>query len=487
MAEAAYALGRGALWSVLDNLAQQLLSFLVFLVLARLIAPQDFGLLAIAHLVVTFFRQTVLDAIVHPVARSATPTDAGYARAFSVCLLVSLLMATFMLVSASALARTYGQPELERVLTWMSPVVVFSGLAAVFETRLIRQMQFRPLAIRSIASVSLGGVAGVALAVQGMGVMALVVQQLITSGVGLALLLAQSSWWPQRVRPGTPWGNHLRDASHVSLTGLFGFLSSQGDTVLVSVLMGPYATGIYSFAKRLTSAIYLVIASSLIKLAIPAFAATRDQPGALQTSYLHLLGLTFFLMAPLLTGLSVLAPSLITVCFGQVWAAAAPVVALLSGMYLLLAFNQLNDYLFFATGASALPLKRTLLQIALALSLGWLGASRGLVGISAGFFTAAVLVWPWGQRLANARMACGLTPWMHSVQAPALASLAMGLSVIALQASWPAGPWMLASCVALGAGVFLLAHRLAVRFSEEAHDALADLLRIGKTRSTGVL
>ena len=164
MADTAPALGHGAVWSMLDNLAQQVLSFLVFLVLARLIAPQEFGLIAVAHLVVTFLRQTILDAIVHPVARSATPSDALYSYAFGICVLASVLMCALMLASATVIARFYVQPDLMKVLSWMSLVVLATGMAAVYEARLVRQMQFRPLAIRSIVSVTIGGGVGIVLA-----------------------------------------------------------------------------------------------------------------------------------------------------------------------------------------------------------------------------------------------------------------------------------------------------------------------------------
>ncbi|MBC7917464.1 MAG: oligosaccharide flippase family protein, partial [Rhodoferax sp.] len=197
MGESRPVMGAGAMWSMLDNLAQQVLSFLVFLFLARIIAPQDFGLVAIAHLVVTLARQTVFDAIVQPVARSHAPTDALYSRAFAVCLLAALAIATVVVSGAGLVAQFYRQSELVPVLCWMSLVVLATGAASAYESRLARSMQFRPLAIRSIVSVAAGGGVGIALAMQGAGVMALVAQQVVTSCLALALLVLQSGWRPR--------------------------------------------------------------------------------------------------------------------------------------------------------------------------------------------------------------------------------------------------------------------------------------------------
>ncbi|MEY4345944.1 MAG: hypothetical protein RL032_1776 [Pseudomonadota bacterium] len=478
MAEQPSALGSGALWAMLDNLAQQVLSFAVFLILARLIAPQEFGLIAVAHLVITFLRQTILDAIVHPVARCADPTDALYSYAFGLCVLVSALMCAAMLASAAVLARWYAQPDLVVVVSWMSLVILTTGMAAVYEARLIRQMQFRPLAIRSIVSVTIGGVVGIVLALRDAGVMALVAQQVVTGATALALLVVQSNWQPQWTKKRAHPHLLLADAVRVGFTGLFGFISSQGDTVLISVLMGPYATGIYSFAKRLTSAVYLVVGSSLLRLAIAAFARAQGDSHALRESYVRILGMSVCLMAPLLAGLSILASPLIAQFFGMAWMPAVPIVALLSVFYLFLAANQINDYLLFAVGARSIPMRRTLVQIVVALALGLLMFHKGLAWIAAGFVIAGVVVWPWAQWLANGHMQFGFLKLARALQAPALATAAMMAVLLFSQRYAVPTAFSLGVQIVCGAGVFLTIHWMVTAVSSGAHNALEDLTRL---------
>jgi O-antigen/teichoic acid export membrane protein len=471
-------LGSGAIWSILDNLAQQVLSFVVFLVLARLVAPVEFGQIAIAHVIVTFVRMTVFDAITHPVARTESPTDALYSWAFGLCVVAALAMAALMLAGAGVASRFYAHPELAQVISWMSLTVVAIGTAAVYEARLIRQMDFRPLAIRSIVSVSVGGCVGIVLALRGAGVMALVAQQVVTSCLALGLLVAQARWLPSARAKGIPWRDFLPNSSRVSMTGLFGFLASQGDTVLVSIFMGSYATGIYSFAKRLASAIYLVIGSSLLKLAIPAFADAGLSPAPLRAAYIRIVGTSVFMMAPLLAGLSLLAQPMITLFFGDVWVPATPVVALLCALYLLLAVNQINDYLMFAIGARTVPMQRGLVQTLLALLLGWAGSAWGLPWTAAGFGLAGLLVWPWPQAIANKAMAVGFMDLAFALKGPLLATVAMSMFLwSALQQMQPTAVTLIA-LVACGAVVFLLAHRLVIRASPSSHDALRDLVQL---------
>jgi exopolysaccharide biosynthesis WecB/TagA/CpsF family protein len=478
MAEGDTKLNTGAWWSMLDNLTQQVLSFLVFMALARLVAPQEFGLIALAHVMVSFVRQTVLDAIVHPVARASEPSESLYSTAFFLCIAASLLMGGLMLLLARPLARWYALPDLAAVVAWMSLAVLATGASAVFEIRLVRQMEFKPLALRSMVSVTMGGAVGIALALRGAGVMALVAQQVVTSAVALALLVVQSRWRPQWPRQRPPLRSLMHDASRVGMTGFFGFLGSQGDTVLVSLLLGAHATGLYSFAKRLTSAIYLVIASSLLKLAIPAFAQAHGDPQALQRAYVRVLGTTTLLMAPLLVGLSLLAPNLVSVFFGDAWMGAVPVVALLAALYLLLAATQVNDYLLFAVGARSVPMQRSLLQIVLAMLLGWLGARFGLVGVASGFVMAALLVWPWMQRIANRHMKGSAAMLLRTLGAPAASAIAMGLVLVALRQRLPVGVPSLVGLTLLGALVYGGLHWLLVRLWPASHDALRSLLHL---------
>lgn len=471
-------LGSGAVWSILDNLAQQVLSFLVFMVLARLVAPAEFGQIAIAHVVVSFVRQTVFDAITHPVARTESPSDTLYSWAFWVCSVAALLMSALILLGADVVSRFYAHPQLAQVLSWMSLVVMATGLAAVYEARLVRRMAFKPLAIRSIVSVSVGGGVGIALALNDYGVMALVAQQVITSCLALGLLVVQARWQPQFPAKGIAWREFLPNASRVGVTGFFSFLGSQGDTVLVSVFMGSHATGIYSFAKRLVSAIYLVIGSSLLKLAIPAFASAGSSPTARADAYVRILGTTVFLMAPLLAGLSLLGQPMISVFFGELWLPAAPIVALLCGLYLLLAVSQINDHLMFAIGARSVPMQRGLMQTVLALLLGWMGSRWGLVGTAAGFLLAGALVWPWPQAIANRSMTLSFWQLLFALKAPVFATAAMTIVLWSILQQTVPNAAALAGIVAGGALVYLLSHWLVVRVSPSSHDALADLLHL---------
>ncbi|MDR3411211.1 MAG: lipopolysaccharide biosynthesis protein [Formivibrio sp.] len=474
--------GSSAMWSVLDNFAQQFLSFIIFMILARILTPEKFGLLAIANLIVTVVRQTAFEAIAMPVSRDPEPNDNLYSWAFSLCTILALLLAVGMILLAGPLSIFYKSPELRSVLIWMSPVVVFFGLARAYEARLIRQMQFKPLAIRSIISVTIGGVVGIVLALKGVGVMALVIQQVVIAGLAFVMLVVQSSWRPRWCLDRSLWKKYQSDIAQVGQSGALGFFTSQADTLLVSIFLGSHATGLYNFAKRLTSAIYLIIASSMLKVAVPAFSDAFGNVHKLQSAYVRVIGLSLFVLLPSLLGMGVMAEPLISVFFGAVWMPAAKVVLLLAMLNILLTVNQLNDYLLFAVGENVVPVKRGFYQFALAILLGWFGSRFGLVWMTSAFVVAALIVLPWAQHHVCLYIGKGFWGLCKIFRGPMLGSLVM-VGILLPFAPLVSGSMSLVlGMIFIAACTYMLVHYLLLKYSVDSYDAMKDL---GQFRRAG--
>jgi O-antigen/teichoic acid export membrane protein len=417
-------LASGSMWSMIDNLAQQVLSFAIFAVLAHFLQPAAFGLLTVAHLFILFTRMVIFDAIAMPIVRSAAPDHRTYSWIFTMCATAALLLFGAMFFSAGFISMLFRAPELEHVLQGMSVSILFFGLVRAYEARLVRNMMFRQLAIRSIGSVATGGVIGIALAAEGWGAMSLVVQQVTASGLGLLLVVAQSRWLPSMVFDSKLTRKYIDDVRQVGLAGILGFANANGDSLLVGLFLGPYATGLYNLAKRMTSAVYLVIASSMHKVALPVFSDAGGDLAALRRGYLKIFGITLFCVAPLLCFQAVLAQPLVAAVFGAKWLPAAPTVTVLALLYMMSSIMQLNDYLFFALGRNRVPVRCGIAQLTLAAGLAALFHRYGLIGMSLSFCAAYLVVYPVSQCLLS--RALGLTARaMWYALAPPLAGSAV--------------------------------------------------------------
>jgi lipopolysaccharide exporter len=424
----------------------------VFAVLARLLAPEAFGLLTVAHLFILFTRLVVFDAIAMPIVRSAEPTDRLYSWVFTMCTAAGLLLAGAMFFSAGAMSALFRAPELKPVLEGMSASVLFFGLVRAYEARLVRNMMFRQLAVRSIFSVVVGGVMGIVLAGRGWGAMSLVVQQVTASGLALALVVAQSRWWPRIVVDRMLMRRYWDDIRQVGIAGILGFANTNGDSLLVSLFLGPYATGLYNLAKRVTSAVYLVISSSMHKVALPVFSDAGTDLAALRRGYLKILGITLFCVAPLLCFQAVLAEPLVAAVFGPKWLPAAPTIGALALLYLVSSIVDLNAYLFFSLGKNRTPVLIGIAQLMLATALAAACHRFGLLGMSLSFCAAYLLVFPVSQTILNRALGLEARAMLYALAPPLVGSvmLLLGLAAYLLLM-----PQRFTDAALVGGGVFI--------------------------------
>lgn len=379
-------------WSILDNLVQQVLSFIIFAVLARWLTPHEFGLLAIAHLMVLFTRMSLLDALAMPVVRTPGADDRQFDWLFTVCTVVSLGVAALMVLLSWPMARFFEAPDLTLVLVGMSLSVVLFGLGRAHDARLLRDGNFRVMAIRSLCSVTAGGAVALWLAARGAGAMALVAQQVVMGVVALmvALVAEWRHWRPRWHWSAELFREHRGEARRIGLNACVNYANSNGDAALVSVLLGPAATGLYNLAKRVLSAGYLVVASSLSRVGVSLFVQRQGDPVALAQAYRRMLGWTLLLLAPMYALVSLVAEPLVVLAFGERWRESAALFGWLSVAYVAQSAFWLGQNLSFATRQSARVLKLSTLQLAITAALAAGLARWGMQGIAAGVALGSV-------------------------------------------------------------------------------------------------
>jgi O-antigen/teichoic acid export membrane protein len=412
-------------WSITDNLVQQVLAFAIFAVLARWLTPHEFGLLAIAHLMVLFARMALLDALAMPVVRAPTVDDSLFDTLFTLCTVVSAGVAAVMALLSWPLAKFFGAPDLTPVLLGMSFSVLLFGLGRAHDARLLRAGNFRMTAIRSLCSVSAGGAVALYMASRGFGAMALVAQQLVMGSVALAVaLIAEWRVW----RPRWNWSQrfmreHAAEVRRIGLNACVGYANSNGDAALVSVLFGPSATGLYNLAKRVLSAAYLVVAASLNRVGVSLFVQKQGNPAALAQAYSRMLGWTLLLLAPIYALATLVAEPLVVKVFGEQWRASAGLFGWLSVAYVSQSAFWLGQNLSYATKHSERALKLSVWQLGLSTVLALVLSRFGMQGVAAGLALGSVVGCVLMQSAVHRQLGLGASSFARAAM-PALLGVA---------------------------------------------------------------
>lgn len=352
---------KGIGWTFVQQWGVQLLSLIGFAIIARLVAPDDVGLVALASVFVLFAQIFVDSGMSAALIQRPVLVRGHIDTAFWLSVVTGCALAAVGVILAPLLSAPFNEPRLTPILQVLSLSFVPYGLASVQNALLRREMDQRSLAIRSLVAVAGGAVVGVALAYRGFGAWALVAQQLTAAALSVVTLWRASPWRPGRQVSRTHFDELFSFGANVVGSNVLTFLSRRTDNLLVGIYLGATQLGVYSVAYRVLDAAQAMVGGIAIRLAFPAFSRLQHDRERLASAFLRVDRVTTALVLPSFLGLSMVAPELITVIFGDSWRDAGPVAAvlfLIGAVYSVAAFSSAA---FNGAGYSAVTLRLQLI------------------------------------------------------------------------------------------------------------------------------
>ena len=409
-------------WSYVLSGGQSAITLAVTFILAAMLGPAAFGLLAMALVVMSFvemlLNQGLLPAIVQRPVLEARHVDTAFWLVFPAGLTLSLL--TFL--SAPLWASISGTPQLTSLVHALSLMVPFQAAAIVPDALLRRTLRFRQLTIRSLVAASVAGIVAVVAAVLGFGVWALVLQQLVRSLVSLVVLYAAAGFRPQWRFDREAARDLYRYSLRSSLGSLGIFAGAKADVVLAGVFFGPVAVGIYRLGLRLTDVALEVTSRAMQSVSLPALARVQHHPAEVRSLVLRMFHLTSALALPVL-GFLFGGASLVTVTLGGGWSDATIAIRGLAAAQAALALSLLCGPILQATGRPGLMAVLTWTR-----SIGWVGSLLVVGHLASGRSTAE-------QVMAMAFVAI-VVSWANGVIAVVAVMRICGLAVLDLARAW---------------------------------------------------
>ncbi|GAB2936305.1 lipopolysaccharide biosynthesis protein [Micromonospora polyrhachis] len=306
-------------WSYLLTAGRVGSSIVVTFLLAKLLGPSEFGLVAMATVFITVAQTVIQQGLVAAIVQRDQLTSQHLDAAFVVLLLTGLGGSLLTAAASPLWALVNRAPELTVVCLALSPLVLIQGLGIVPEAVLRRELQFRAIAIRTLLAAVLSGVVGVALALAGAGIWALVGQQLVNAVVSLVVLWVVCPWRPSR----RPRLGAIRElwafSAHAANAGLGSLISSRADIIFTGIFFGPVATGIYRLAARLPDMLVDVTVRSIQQVALPSLSRLQQDRAAFTAHLVQLQHLGAVAGLPVLGVLAATAEPLVTF-LGPQWA-----------------------------------------------------------------------------------------------------------------------------------------------------------------------
>ncbi len=377
-------LGSSTLWMSLAASGNSLVSFVIFIVLSRILAPADIGLVAFALIVVEVGKILVNAGFAQAIVQHPQ-FEQGYA---STCFFANLLFALIItlcviFVGAPVISYFY-QPIAGEVLIALSAIFLMEGLKAVHEGKLKREFAFKVIALRTVAAGIISGSVGIYLAVKGYGVWALVWQQLTNQLITSLFTIAFGKWMPSWTFSSTDFKQLIRFSSPLMFAQLIGNISTNTFELLVGIILGPAALGFYRVGGRALYILQDVVLKPFEHTALSALSRLHDTQQQAQGT-LRMLRMSAYITLPIFFGAAALAPDFIALAFGEKWQPSGNIMTILAiGLAPLVIGYHVNAALT-ASGNSRYVMQQASVALVVSIGLGAVSIPFGLTATACAF------------------------------------------------------------------------------------------------------
>lgn len=333
---------KGVVWSGIDNVAQYAVSFIVGIVLARLLTPDDYGLLGIIAIFTAICTTLINGGFTNALIRKKDVTDDDYNTAFIVNLGMSLLLYVIVFFCSPLIAKFFGREELTLLTRVTSISIIIGALAIVQQTRLTKRIDFKTQTkITLIASIS-SGVIGIVMALMGYGVWSLVAQQISSSFLRTVLLWIYNKWMPYLRFSKSSFNSLFGFGWKLMVSGLLDTLWKELYQVVVGKFYSPATLGQYTRAKQFSQLFSSNLTAVIQRVTFPVLSNVQDDKVRMVGAYRRIIKTTMFITAVCLFALGAVSEPLLFCLIGPQWHEAAtylPIICIGSSLYPLHAIN----------------------------------------------------------------------------------------------------------------------------------------------------
>lgn len=468
----------GALWSVCESVGIQLMSFVLFLVFARLIEPNAFGIIQLAVTVLGLLTIFVEQGFSLTIIQRRELTKAALDTAFWIGVASAAAVALVLCASADAIALVYGSRELAGVLRALALSLPLAAACSVQVALFVRVLDFRPQALRRLIAVLGGGLVGIVMAFAGFGIWSLVARLLVETVLDCVVVWRISDFRPS-LRVSRPEARALMAfGSRVVGSNLLGYLDRRADDLLIGYVLGPVALAYYAVAFRALLLVHEVALRSAQRIAVPLFAELQDDPPRMRSALYAAVEVAAAIGCPVFLGLSAIAPELCATLFGPKWAPAIPAMRVLGLAGIGLSVSLYTDPLLVALGKADAFFRFNLATAAVNLLASLVAVRWGIVAMAIAYVARGYVMLPFVLRIARRAIDADTTRLLRLMLAPAFASIAMAGCIELVRRCVPLpDAARLLLLIAAGAIVYLGVMSVVARATVERLLAVARLTR----------
>jgi O-antigen/teichoic acid export membrane protein len=409
---------QGAVWNYATFIGSKGLVFITTVILARLLSPDDFGLLALGMIAITYL-DTIDDmGVADAMVQRQNDPERSYNVAFVINLLTGAAISLTGILIAPLVALFFNEPRITLILQVLSLSFLFTGISNLLESRFRKELDFKNKFFVQVGKAIVKGGVSIVLALSGFGVWSLVWGQL-TGAIASALLYwLRSRWVPRPTFDLTIARSLFGFGSQMILVEILGMVHKNIDYLIVGYLLGTEQLGYYTMGFRLPELVIINICYIFGQTLFPAYAKLQNQLPDLSAAYLRSLQYLTLITIPAGLLLFLIAPQFVTFFYGEKWETSIGIVQALSLYAVIYSLSYNAGDIYKATGHPVILNQLGIVKLIITVPALWFAAPYGILYVAiaqlatTGILTVVRLViarriigFGWGELLRSLRPA----------------------------------------------------------------------------------
>lgn len=379
------------LWKLLERSGTQGIQFIVQIVLARILLPTDYGTIALIAIFITIANVFVQSGFNTALIQKKDANEDDFSSVFYLSLLIATLLYILIFFTAPYIAHFYQIRELKSVLRVLSITLFFGAFNSIQNAVIARRMDFKKLFTSSLGAIILSGIMGIVLAYIGLGVWALVAQQLVNQLAVTLILWFTVKWRPklffsfERIKQLFSYGWKLLVSS------LIDTLYMNLRSLIVGKIYSPSMLGYYNRGDQFPQLIVSNINGSIQSVMLPTLSSEQDDKQKVKELVRRSIVTSSFLLFPMMIGLAVVGEPLIKIILTDKWLPCVPFMQIFCLSYALWPIHTANLQAINALGRSDIFLKLEMIKKLMGITVLMISMFLGIYAIAVGTLISGII------------------------------------------------------------------------------------------------
>ena len=419
----------GTIWSALERLSVQAISFVIMIIMARILTPEDYGLVGMLTIFIAVSQSLVDCGFSQALIRKHNRSDIDNSTVFYFNIAIGIILYLILFLCAPLIAEFYEEPILAPLTRLISLSVPINSFVVVQRALLIANIDFRTQAKASLLAAVISGIVGVSMVYMNYGVWSIVWYQLTNILINVILLWTFSRWRPTLQYSWTSFRELFGFGSKLSLSGIIDTLYNNIYLIVIGKVFKTSDLGYYTRAQQFAAFPSSNLTGIIQRVTFPVLCTIQDDNDRLRLVYRRILRLSAFIVFPLMIGLAALAHPLIVLVLKEKWEFAAVLLQIICLSMMWYPIHAINLNLLQVKGRSDLFLKLEIWKKCIGIIILCTTVPLGIMAMCTGTIMSSIIALIINTHYTGKLIQVGFTQQMRDLMPSLFYSLSMGIIV----------------------------------------------------------